>query len=491
MNEVIDIFEFKRKNIEDSDLLIKLNSALTQIWKERGKYYDSNAKKKLVENHVQKYAKIDSKNKSITANNYIGTIQFKHKGSVQSVNFLPKIFYEPQGTISETERKNAFLHILWWLSNSEKQFYVSNNLSLDSIPSDFIEAYIFIFSSYALEILSTNAYQYYQTVEEDLETIRGQINFTQYIKNYSKGNPHKISCIYDSFQFDNLFNRIIKYVCLQLTEITNNGKTKQNLEEIIFLLDEVETVPVTVEDCDQVSLNPIYTDLITILDYCRLFLSSLSVYNNDNEHSVLGLLIPTEKLYENLLLSILKNNHISAIKRVGKKSAGRSHLAIRKPENDKKFNLINDIIVELHLTTENQEQFILFDAKYKELTKEVVSDKELSDTEEASENYNILQNDMYQMVSYAISKKVKNIGLFYPLLKNEEDFPDMSYFEVKDEFADNSVIRIFPFKINICHEERLNISSVGKLEATFRKTKEKLISQLNSSVIKIIETQHG
>ena len=183
---------------------------------------------------------------------------------------------------------------------------------------------------------------------------------------------------------------------------------------------------------------------------------------------------------------MLKINFIKDIKAVRKNKVGRQFLAMSMPNGRDSFKMINDIVIELNISEFHKEEFIIFDAKYKNLT----NLKEIEETsDDYNENYNILQNDMYQMVSYAVSKKVKNIGLFYPLLKDEEDYPNLNYFEIKDEFSNDTIIRVFPFKINICHEERLNISAIGKLENVFEKTKEKLIFQLNESVRKIIDIQ--
>jgi 5-methylcytosine-specific restriction endonuclease McrBC regulatory subunit McrC len=50
-----------------------------------------------------------------------------------------------------------------------------------------------------------------------------------------------------------------------------------------------------------------FTEFKTILDNCRLFLASLSVYKWKDDYSVFALLIPSEKLFENFIFGMFRN----------------------------------------------------------------------------------------------------------------------------------------------------------------------------------------
>jgi 5-methylcytosine-specific restriction enzyme subunit McrC len=482
----INLFEFVKypwesskelKDISDKNKFSdNLEKVLDKIWAERKRfipsellYYQSSSKK-------QRF--IDFRKNEIVPRNWIGTIHLRSNNEEYVVNLLPKIFYKENHTYTTRETDSIFAHILWWLSGSEKQNYSSMESSLGALKSDLLEILVWIYSSYTLEVLSSTSYNYYETVSEDIETVKGQIDFNSYVQNFDKGKKYQLPCVFDSFQYDNLFNRIVKYISTILKDFTINPQTKRNLEEILFILDDVEYSSVTIEDCDKVVLNPIYTEFRTILDNCSMFLSSLSVYKWKDDYSVFALLIPSEKLFENFIFSVLKNNISSPIKSVSRSrpKSSRIYLVRQLPSlKANKYKMINDIVVELE-----DKSFILFDTKYKRLF------NLNEENEEWNEEYNISQADIYQMVSYAIGSGISNIGLIYPQLPFDNQNTPLPIYEIEDEFTNGTVIRIHPFKVDIVHSRKLEFDLSDKLENIFESTTKTLIHQLND-VVKAIK----
>ena len=335
----INLFEFVKYPLDNLDgkgsalsdkEIADLEHVLNSIWKDRYRfipadnlYYKS---KSLKQNFI------GLGRHEIHSRNWIGTIHYRSNGHDYVINLLPKIFHIPDHKYSPTELESIFAHILWWLTGSEKQYYSSVLGSLEAMNTDLLEVMAYMFSSYTLDLFSSTAYNYYITAEEELQTVKGQIDFSQYAGNYARGNRHIIPCIFDSYQYDNLFNRIVKYVAVLLKNTVRNTRTVKNLEELLFILDEVEYTSVTADDCDKVTLNPIYTEFKTVLDNCRLFLSSLSVYKWKDEYSVFALLIPAEKLFQNFIFSTLKNNAATPVKNVSTKRPGRSCLVRQTPK---------------------------------------------------------------------------------------------------------------------------------------------------------------
>lgn len=480
MPQLINLFEFV-KYPWDSSAELKIIGAkkqfsddlelvLDNIWNDRKKfipsenlYYESSSKK-------QRF--IDFRKNEIIPRNWIGTIHFRSKEEEYVINLLPKIFHIEGHEYSSDETDSIFAHILWWLSGSEKQNYSAMESSLGALESDFLEILVYMFADYTLEVLASSSYNYYETVYEETETVKGQIDFNSYIKNYANGNRHKLPCIYDSLQYDNQFNRIVKYVASLLKDFTQNKTTKKNLEEILFILDEVEYCQVTPEDCDKVVLNPVYTEFKTILDNCRLFLSSLSVYKWKDDYSVFALLIPSEKLFENFIYSTLKRNADPLIKSVSRSRPGKTHLVRQMPNSTSRYSMINDIVVKLE-----DKSYILFDTKYKK-----IYNTNNQEEEDMDPVYNISQSDIYQMVSYAVGSGIADIGLIYPALPGEAVSDVLPVYEIDDLLADNTIIRIHPFKVDIVHEDGLKMNVEGKLEKLFENTNKKLIQQLNYMV---------
>lgn len=450
-----------------------LEKALDYIWIDRKRfmpsenlYYESSSKK-------QRF--IDFRKNEIVPRNQIGTIHVRSNDEEYAINLLPKIFYKEHHNYTTKETNSIFAHILWWLSGSKKQNYSTMESSLGALESDFLEILVFMFSSYTLEIFSATSYHYYDTVNEELETVKGQINFNKYVQNYAVGNRHKLPCIFDSFQYDNQFNRIVKYVSTILKDFTKNKQTKRNLEEILFILDEVEYTTTAPEDCDKVVLNPIYTEFKTILDNCKMFLSSLSIYKWKDDYSVFALLIPSEKLFENFIFSNLRQNAISQISNVSRTRPGRTHLVRQAPSLvANRYSMINDIVVKLQ-----DKSYILFDTKYKKIYNTKLQEEEEEDIDPV---YNISQADIYQMVSYAVGSGISDIGLIYPALPFEPQKNELPVYEIQDEFTNDTVIRIHPFKMDIVHSDGLELEVSGKLENLFESANQKLVKQLNDSV---------
>jgi 5-methylcytosine-specific restriction enzyme subunit McrC len=484
----INLFEFVKYSWDSSDELKfisakktfsdNLEQVLESIWLDRKRfvpsenlYYKSSSKK-------QRF--IDFKKNEIVPRNWIGTIYLRSNDEEYAINLLPKIFHKENYKYTTKETDAIFAHILWWLSGSEKQSYSTMDSSLGALESDFLEILLHIFSSYTLEVLSVSSYNYYQTVSEEIESVKGQIDFNSYVKNYATGQKQKLPCVFDSFQYDNLFNKIVKYVCSILKDFTKVEQTKKTLEEVLFILDEVEFTNVTVEDCEKVVLNPIYTEFKTILDNCKMFLSSLSIYKWKDDYSVFALLIPSEKLFENFIFSTFKNNSISLLKNVSRSKPRntRTYLVKQSPSKvPNRFSMNNDIVLELV-----DSSFILIDTKYKK-----IYNTKIQEEEDIDPVYNISQADIYQMVSYAVGRGISEIGLIYPAVQTEQDISELPAYEVYDEFTSNTVIKIHPFKVDIVHQDGLELEIDGKLENVFKLANEKLIIQLNKIVKTIKE----
>ena len=480
----INLFEFvnyswatseELKSIDDKLLFSDdLEKALETIWAERKKfsvsenlYYQSNSKK-------QRF--IEFKKNEIIPRNFIGTIQIRSNGQEYAINILPKVFHKKNHHYTTKETDSIFAHILWWLSGSQKQNYFTMESSLGALESNFLEILVYMFSNYTLDIYSSSSYNYYNTVNEELETVKGQIDFNKYVNNYAVGNRQKLSCVYDSLQYDNQFNRIVKYVCILLKDFTKNEDSKRNLEDILFILDEVDNIGVTAEDCDKVVLNSIYSEYRIILDNCKMFLSSLSIYKWKNDYSVFALLIPSEKLFENFIFTTFKRNIREPIKNVSKTRPGRNYLVKKTPsEVPNKFKLINDFIIELLDNTH-----IIFDTKYKKLISKDGEEDDSFDTD-----YNVSQTDIYQMVSYAVASGISDIALIYPALPFEKQTKELSIYEIEDSFTNGTIIRVHLFIVDIIHQDILELNINDKLEKLFDSSNQRLINQLNEAVNKI------
>jgi len=426
MEKPINLFEYQNKiSLSDSDKFNKEEFLrfLNKVWQEREKslFYRNESKDvEEVENESERDDDIKNEQQfisifgnTIKARNYVGVIHYKGV----TFNLLPKIFYEGKEESQNADLKRIQQNILWWLSYSKRLKFPKLQSAFNSTKVDsFFEILIYLFANFTRELLSRQIYQNYTEVDRELSFLKGRINMNAYIKdNLCSGNWTKISCTYDSFEIDNQLNRIVKYVSKLLLPFSVSSK--QALREIIFTLDEVADIQITAADCEKVKINPLFSEMQTVLDYCKLFLTNSMVYNWKNELKVFAFLIPMEKIFEEFVFGFIEKHQsemfINKNYKVNSQSSNGKSL-----DQGNNYKLIHDILIKNGDIVE-----FIVDTKYK-----------LAYSKEKGKDFKPSQGDMYQVVSYAIRQNCKQIKLFYPTSENLTE-NEMKTYTVKDEFS--------------------------------------------------------
>ena len=454
----INLFEFGKwkKFIDDESKLESFNKFLNTIWQNRKATtlsYDEREWEFDDDEKEQQFLNINFK-KEIRAKNYVGVVRFGET----IINVLPKIFKQEKEP-NETDLQSIHAHLLWWLSYNSKIQFPKSWSNFNHIKSDFFEILIYLFANYTKETLSKILYQTYQEVENELPYMKGRLNMSQYIqRNLSQGRWHQLSCVYSSFELDNRFNRIIKYVAKILLFATKNQQNKRLLSDIIFMLNDVQDQRMTINDCEKVHINPLYQELIPILDYCRLFLSNSTILRYKNELEVFAFLLPMENIFEDFVSGFLQRHFMNDFKTI-KIQKSDKYLAINE-KNENVFQLRHDIFLE-----KKDDSTIIIDVKYKKLYR---NDKKNG----------VSQSDMYQMVSYAIRRKCTDIKLVYPRHLEQNSDDEKMLYKVKDELANDKMLQIGIHEIPI-------IQSGFRLQANL--SLEQQFSSLNDELEKIFK----
>ncbi|MFC2176671.1 McrC family protein [Bacteroidota bacterium] len=454
---MMNLFEYQNKEVL-SDSFDGLEGFLDDVWKNREKssfYMDSEEKR--VES--QRFLDFLHKSGQVKSTKYVGVIHFNG----QKINLLPKIFFDGKTEYGETEVCQMQNHILWWLSYCRKIKFPNYQASMGSMKSDFFEVLIYLFAKYTRELLNNSIYQQYEEVDRELSFIKGRLNTNEYIReNLSTGRWHKLNCTYDAFVMDNQFNRIIKFVTNQLFGVTGNAETKKHLREILFILDEVSDVPATASQCASIQFNPMFKDFETVRDYCYLFLSNSVSFNYKNELKLFAFLLPMEYVFEDFIFGFI-DKELEEVRAKAQRSD--THL-----DEGKAFNLKPD----LHLIVGSKS--VIADTKYK-----------IVYSDEKDPKKGISQNDLYQMLAYAVRFKVEEIILFYPNTVNDQQ-ENSSELWIKDELAGGKSIRIRAFQLPVLNMGILKsgFNSTNDLKTLFEPTKlvlkEKLERILESRV---------
>ena len=451
---MINLFEYENK-VPFKDDFDGLELFLDDIWKNREKnsFYSDNEEDKI---ESQRFLQFLHKSKEIKSNKYVGVIHYNG----QKINLLPKIFFDPTQDCTSNEVHQIQNHILWWLSYCRKIKFPSYQASMGSAQSDFFEVLIYLFSKYTRELLNSAIYQQYEEVSEELPFIKGRLNVNQYInENISRGNWHKLNCTYDAFVFDNEFNRIIKYVTTILFNVTSSADNKKNLREILFILDEVSDERATAEQCSRITFNPIFGAFETVRDYCQLFLNNAVSFDYKNDLKLFAFLLPMEYVFEDFIFGFIEKE----IPSINAKSQ-RSDTYL---DEEGVFKLKPDLFLQ------TSERSLIADTKYKIVYS---ADKD--------PKKGISQNDLYQMLAYAVRFEVDEIVLFYPnTIVGDQNYK--AQLIIKDKWAEGKEINIKAFQLPIVDKKtmRLTVDTNCKLSELFELTKVALKESIEDIIL--------
>ena len=416
------LFEYGEwESIKSKDVLLPM---LQDIWKQR-LFVDSESERteEEIDKRFQPFLKFDGN--EIRANNFVGFIQ----NDEEVIEIYPKVF---RNSATAIDNKELMLkHIFYWFSYCRKWRFPFNQASLDIKDIDeFPELIINLIANQFLEAVSNQPLTMYQQVEEVLQTPRGSINFKRYLNNgFSHGNYQNIDCDYEPFLFDNKVNRIIKYCSRLLLKQTKFYENQRMLQEVIFILDEVDDTPCTIHDIDRTVFNSFFEDYSKIMDSCKLILSQQLYSNNTYDLSQWCLLFPMEYIFEDFFAGFLEDK----FQKQWKVEYQKSDKYLATNENDRNvFNMQHDIFL---TSKENQSLKIIIDTKYK--LRDINFKNDLKK--------GVAQNDLYQMVSYAFKRGCTHILLVYPNLTDSLNFPDN--FEITSDFSGIDKIKVTAIEI--------------------------------------------
>lgn len=386
----------------------------------------------------------------IKPNNYIGFIQNGDK----LIEIYPKIFRNEEET--KENKKKWLSNIFYWLSycdwlparidNTEQ----SHN-EIDKFP-DFL---IYHIASLIEKTVSEQPYSKYQEVEEILYSPKGRINFPAYINHgLSHGNWHQVDCVYEPFVYNNSVNQIIKHVARLLNNYTNFSENNKKLDNILFILDEVDDRVCSSAEIEQLKFSDLFSDYKDVLYWCKLILDQQIFDNNANDSNTFCFLLPMEKIFEGFIAGVLKEKFGDKIETQKQKNLAKidkNDVFQVKPDivyyNDCKNKEVDDKKVDKNKKVikkiRKKEIELILDTKYK-IRDEIAKDKQ-------DNKAGVSQSDMYQMLAYAIKFDCQKVKLVYPSTNNEIK---EAVFTISTKVEEKNEIEIKAISINIANENR-------------------------------------
>lgn len=440
------LFEYQNR-IEFPGFPAELEKFLEEIWNKRDRnqpWYNDN--EISASDGSQPFIHFFHRSSELKAGKYVGVLF--HEG--HRINLLPKIFYKDDHDYSEENILQVQHHILWWLSYCRRIKFPNYQTELSSVGADFFEVLIHQFSKYTLNLLRSSLFQQYEEVSSDVSFFRGRLNTEEYIgRNLASGNFHKLNCHYEHFTPDNTFNQVVKYVSSFLFDVSKLAENKKLLGQILFLLDDVRDVPVTAAMCSGIRFNPMFQSFETVRDYCLLFLENSVTFGYKKSLKLFAFLLPMEYVFEDFVFGFIRKE-IQGIAPV-------AHRADTYLDEDKIFGLRPDIYLEL------PNKRLVIDTKYK-----------LVFQEKADPKKGISQQDLYQMLAYAIRFQVDTVLLLYPNILGMPLQQSMHFTII--EPLTRREIKIIACQVPVLDEELILQKPMAgqKIQAIFEPARERL-----------------
>lgn len=381
---------------------------LSGVWQNRNRYVESSdelTEEEQQEERIQLQRFFDfTIDGKISARNYVGVVQYDGI----RIEVYPKIFADDKAENTKLWQ----LNMLYWLSYCRKVKFPFSFADVSKLQfDDFLELLIYIFANFTEDVISNQPFQAYQTIGEETPFLKGRISFEEYSKNnLTTGKWQNFFCNHEPFVYDNLFNRIVKYVTKRLLAVSENCLNQERLNEILFILNDVSDIPCSANDCDKVKLNPLFAEHKHIVDLCRLYLSNQVIDIEDEDSNNFCFLLPMEYIFEDFIFGFISDKWPA----LNIRSQSTDYLALNKGSNV--FQIRNDLYIPDKL---------IIDTKYKIRSN--------NDGLKAG----VSQADLYQMVSYAIKRKCSNVLLLYPDAKNKRNTP--ATFQIQSEMLLNNI----------------------------------------------------
>lgn len=439
---------------QSQSALLELEEFLQRNWEQRAVFYEDGEI-----NSKQQFLGFLGQG-GIRTKNYIGTIVFNG----EQLNIYPKMFKMDKYD-SDTDglsQKHLMNNLVKWLEYCNRTAYPFINISTDlNDAEDLKELFITLYIGYVRAALERGLYYQYIEETEDISSIKGKFDVKDYFtRKIPNGQADKFSCNYSTFEFDNLVNRVIKYTCKQIFNMTS-GKNQKAIRNILIKLNDVSDVTCQPGDCDRVRMSKMHSQYRVILSMSKMFLlNKTSGYSMDKSESFC-FLFPTELLFEGFVGGYMQE----VVRQYGgrvKLQQSEMHLIedieYAGQSLGAAFTMRHDILVEV-----NGKTFIL-DTKYKQVSRFE------GDTDEIKRvvSEEPKQTDIYQVCEYARKRDITDVYLLYPMYRYEENEPH------------------FPVGKSQGTSGNINIHFV-RLPFVFEDDESKVKAQLSSVIEKILD----
>lgn len=439
---------------KSQESLDELLNFLQSNWEQRAIFYDDgkvNSKQQFLDFIGQK---------SIRAKDYVGTIAYKG----HQLNIFPKVFkeFKDDDDRDGLDLQHLMHNLVKWIEYTAKIDYPYISISADMENTDNLqELFISLYVRYVKAALDRGLFFRYEEKTEDLPTIRGRLDIKDYItKKYPNGQLDKFQCTYSTFEFDNLLNRIIKCTLKFVWNIATPSNQKI-IRNLLNKLGEVSDQNCTPRDCDTIQLSKMQRKYKIILSMSKMFLLNKTTnYNLDTQDSFC-FMFPTDLLFEGFVGGFIQSvfNEEAKVTLQASEVSLVDSIRLGDQEFAQAFVMRHDILIE-----HKEKGMFILDTKYKEVSRFE------GNTDFRDDLINdINSGDLYQVLTYAVSRGLDKVYLLYPQFRFEEKEPNPAILKKSVEVEGRkSNIDIYAVRIPFVFEDND--------EKTSQRLKEALLS---------------
>lgn len=394
---------------KSQESLDELLNFLQSNWEQRAIFYDDgkvNSKQQFLDFIGQK---------SIRTKDYVGTIAYKG----HQLNIFPKVFkeFKDDDDRDGLDLQHLMHNLVKWIEYTAKIDYPYISISADMENTDNLqELFISLYVRYVKAALDRGLFFRYEEKTEDLPTIRGRLDIKDYItKKYPNGQLDKFQCTYSTFEFDNLLNRIIKCTLKFVWNIATPSNQKI-IRNLLNKLGEVSDQNCTPRDCDTIQLSKMQSKYKIILSMSKMFLLNKTTnYNLDTQDSFC-FMFPTDLLFEGFVGGFIQSvfNEEAKVTLQASEVSLVDSIRLGDQEFAQAFVMRHDILIE-----HKEKGMFILDTKYKEVSRFE------GNTDFRDDLINdINSGDLYQVLTYAVSRGLDKVYLLYPQFRFEEKEPN-------------------------------------------------------------------
>lgn len=339
----------------------------------------------------------------LRARGYVGVLQTRSGTTIEILPKLSLIGDMDKPEQQEILEKQIFLRML--RRSRGMNFKKLDEASIQTLRNfPLLEVFISLFLDDLIELTRRGLAHGYEEVDENLLVLRGKLLLAGQLR-HNLVHRERFFVRHEIFSANRPINRLLKSTLLFLHQRSRNPDNQRRIRQARFYFEEIPESNNVAADLQRARVDRGMTLYERLLPWARLFLQGNAPATWRGSHLAIALLFPMWKIFEDYIAYRLRRE-------LGDWKIQTQHCIAYLVENTEKihfdkneFRMRPDFVA----TKPNKPMHIL-DAKWKRLNLK-------------QKNYNIYQNDLYQL--YAYGKKIAGkegrtpkLTLLYPWNEN-------------------------------------------------------------------------